>query len=99
MELAILRSYHSLLLLLAMKTDPDNEGCLLVMKGTILMIYLMGIQIRACIPSSVQVEFKYLQGSPFKFTHMLTLKQNQDYDKVASKHPEDKKCHFNVILE
>ena len=41
----------------------------------------------------------YVQGSPFKFTHMLTLKQNQDYDKVASKHPEDKKCHFNVILE
>ena len=40
-----------------------------------------------------------VQGSPFKFTHMLTLKQNQDNDKVASKHPEDKKCHFNVILE
>ena len=31
--------------------------------------------------------------------HMLILTQNQDYDKVASKHPEDKKCHFNVILE
>ena len=39
-------------------------------------------------------ELLYIQGSPFKFTHMLILTQNQDYDKVASKHPEDKKMPF-----
>ena len=40
----------------------------------------------------------FVQGSPFKFIHMFTLKQNQDFDKVASKHPEDKKMPFQCDI-